>query len=260
LAEGGALVSEKSAISARGTANFQLYQYGDTGPKLLSQKIYELPAAFLNTRRQVDSQTVDYTGFIVSPETAKKLTRWQQTAAIIPPGGSPLTTEAEGTINEVLTGLSPSAEVYTERGYVSNAGLPLLLLLLTGTLVVLIGTLTATSLALSDSKADSATLAAIGAKPSTRRALAAGQAVVIGLFGVLTGIAVGLIPGIAVAFPLTQRTLLNAAGESNVLSPPVIDGPWLWLAALGLGVPLLAALVAGSSVRSRMVMTRRLGQ
>ncbi len=256
LAGGGALVSEKSAISAQGTVDIQLYQNADNGPKKVAAKVRQLPAAYANTRRPVDG-AVEYTGFIVTPQTAQKVFGWRQNSALITPGDNPLSKETEAKIEEALKGVTNEAEVYTERGFVSYASLPLLLLLLTSGLVVLVGTLTATSLALADSKPDSATLAAIGANPSTRRALAAGQAVVIGLLGVLSGIVVGLVPGIAVAFPLTQ-TSNTVTGIG--LTDPIIDLPWTWLAVLALGVPLLAALVAGSSVRSRMVLTRRLGQ
>jgi putative ABC transport system permease protein len=47
---------------------------------------------------------------------------------------------------------------------------------------------------------------------------------------------------------------------SSVWASPTIAVPWLLLAVVGVGVPLLGALVAGLSVRSRLPLTRRVGQ
>ncbi len=258
LATGGALVANPEAISAQGTVDFQTYQGDGTGDKQVVGKMRQLPAAYANPRRTLASG-VEYTGFIITPDTAQKLGGWRQQAALIPRGEAALTKKTEAQIAERLKGLVSQSDLYTERGFVSQAGLPLLLLLVTGALVVLVGTLTATGLALADSKPDSATLAAIGATPRTRRALAAGQAVVIALLGVLTGIFVGIVPGVAAAVPLTIGA--NLPGDSlERSSGPIIDIPWGWLSVFALGVPVLAAMVAGSTVRSKMVMTRRLGQ
>jgi putative ABC transport system permease protein len=113
-------------------------------------------------------------------------------------------------------------------------------------------------LALVDGRPDAATLAAIGARPRTRRTMAAAQAVVIGMLGSLAGIAVGIVPGIAVTWPLTANH--NGPDGTSVWGDPIINIPWPMLALIGIGVPLLAALAAGLGVRSRLPLTRRLGQ
>jgi len=46
----------------------------------------------------------------------------------------------------------------------------------------------------------------------------------------------------------------------SVWGSPMINIPWSMLALIGIGVPLLAALAAGLGVRSRLPLTRRLGQ
>ena len=68
-----------------------------------------------------------------------------------------------------MRGVTNTAVVNTGRGIVETTfTLPLEGLAAVAVLVVLIGTLTATGLALADSRPDLATLAAVGARPRTR--------------------------------------------------------------------------------------------
>jgi putative ABC transport system permease protein len=60
-----------------------------------------------------------------------------------------------------------------------------------------------------------------------------------------------LAPGIAVAYPLTSTDYGQGGGD------PVVVVPWDLLAAVAVGVPLLAVVVTGLAVRSRLPMTRR---
>jgi putative ABC transport system permease protein len=78
-----------------------------------------------------------------------------------------------------------------------------------------------------------------------------GSAAVIGGTGALLGVLAGLAPGIAVAYPLTS-TDYGSGGA------PVVVVPWDLLAAVAVGVPLLAVVVTGLAVRSRLPMTARL--
>jgi putative ABC transport system permease protein len=102
-----------------------------------------------------------------------------------------------------------------------------------------------------------ATLAAVGATRRTRRGIAGSQALVVAACGCLLGVAVGMVPGIAVAWPLTTRVLNQVTGLV-VKAPPMIVIPWLPLAALCLGVPLLAGGFAWVAVRRHPRLTRRL--
>ncbi|NEK59634.1 hypothetical protein GCU56_17390 [Geodermatophilus sabuli] len=74
----------------------------------------------------------------------------------------------------------------------------------------------------------------------------ASAAVVAGV-GAGLGLLVGLVPGIAVAHPLTRGT-----------GAPVVDIPWLVLGTVAVGVPLLAVVLTGLFVRSRLPMVPRL--
>ena len=127
-----------------------------------------------------------------------------------------------------------------------------------GGVLALGGTLTATLLALADARPDFATLGAVGAAPHTRCSVAACYAGVLGLLGALLGAAVGLVPGIAVAFPLTRQDWRRGSTDPAQALPDVfIDVPWLLIGAVVLGVPLLAAVGVGLLTRSRLPLTAR---
>lgn len=77
------------------------------------------------------------------------------------------------------------------------------------------------------------------------------SAALIGGMGALLGVLAGLAPGIAIAYPLTSD-------DYGMGGTPMIVVPWDLLAAVGVGVPLLAVLVTGLVVRSRLPMATRL--
>ncbi len=138
-----------------------------------------------------------------------------------------------------------------ERGYESDNNITLLALGIAGALAVLIGTLSATGLALNDARPDFATLNSIGAAPKTRRIMAAAQALTIAVIGVILGIAVGLLPGI-----LAARSLTYDGG----IGTNVVDLPWTLVAVLAVVVPLLAAGASGLFIRNNPITIRRLAE
>jgi putative ABC transport system permease protein len=203
----------------------------------------------------------EYADLVLTPETAQAHQfPWVRDAGVLvaDDGAKPLSKGEQDRLEETLSGMTPYIDVYTERGYVDDMSLPLLGLAIIGGLAVLVGTLTATGLALADSRPDLATLAAVGARPRTRRVMAAAQALVIGLVGAVTGVLVGLVPGIAVTWPLTSNQ--SGSSGSALTHGPIIAVPWLLLVAVGVAVPVIAAVFAGTVVRSRLPLTRRLGQ
>ncbi|MEU6738131.1 FtsX-like permease family protein [Streptosporangium sandarakinum] len=133
------------------------------------------------------------------------------------------------------------------------------LLFLAAAVLALGGTLAATGLAAVDLRPDLSTMAAVGAKPGTRRLVVAGQAGFVAGLGALAGALAGIPAGIAVAGssrPYGYRAW--APDSSSFLDRlPAIELPWLFLAALVVGLPLLAALVAGAFTRARVTLTRR---
>jgi putative ABC transport system permease protein len=108
--------------------------------------------------------------------------------------------------------------------------------------VTLVGVAISVALSAAEGRADLATLAAVGAAPRRRRALAASQALVIAGLGCVVGIALGAF----VAY--TARTTTGS---------PDFVVPWINLAVTGLVVPLLAVFVATAFTPSRLPLVRR---
>ncbi|TYC11853.1 FtsX-like permease family protein [Actinomadura syzygii] len=194
---------------------------------------------------------------------------------IIPPAvaartGLPLHTEAYGVdradhrvtkaeesrLKTTISRYTPESElVYVERGFTESLDGVLLLLAGVAAALVLGGALISTGLAAADARPDLATLAAVGARPRTRRVLTMAQAVVVAGIGCWLGIAGGLVPGFAVTRPLTED--LEASDGSVPAHGAILDVPWLLLIAIGVVVPLVAALAAGMFTAGRLPMTRR---
>ncbi|WP_028643849.1 ABC transporter permease [Nocardioides sp. URHA0020] len=167
--------------------------------------------------------------------------------------GAGVSEQQESDAQEALAGIDENATLYVERGYQTDDETVIVQLVLgaLGAVLMLGGTLTATFLALSDARADLATLSAVGAAPRTRRGVAAAYALVVGMVGAALGAAVGLIPGIAVSYPLTRGYEPGAAAH-------YLDIPWLLIVGLVVVLPLLTALVVGLSARSRLPLVARL--
>jgi putative ABC transport system permease protein len=257
LEAGGVLVPDAKLV-VDGRATVTVYRFTDDGTPA-DARTMTLPATYLPPREGAGVH--EYVDLVLTPATVEaQHLSWVRDGGVLrsPPGTAPLTKDDEDRLEETLSGMTPYIEVYTERGYVNDMSLPLLGLAIVGALAVLVGTLTATGLALADSRPDLATLAAVGARPRTRRVMAAAQALVIGLLGAVTGVLVGLVPGIAVTWPLTSNEF--GSSGSAVTHGPIIAIPWLLLTAVGVAVPVVAAVFAGTAVRSRLPLTRRLGQ
>ncbi|HEX4345415.1 MAG TPA: FtsX-like permease family protein [Solirubrobacteraceae bacterium] len=118
------------------------------------------------------------------------------------------------------------------------------LLILAGAaaIMTLIGVAISIALSAAEGRADMATLAAVGAPPQRRRALMASQALLVGGLGCVLGVALG--------------TFVAYTARATTLSPTFVV-PWANLAATGIGVPLLAALVAALCTRGRLALVRR---
>jgi putative ABC transport system permease protein len=108
--------------------------------------------------------------------------------------------------------------------------------------VTLVGVAISVALSAAEGRADLATLAAVGAPPRRRRALAASQALLVGGLGCALGVGFGTF----VAY--TARATTGA---------PEFAIPWGNLAVTALVVPLLAVLVATVFTPSRLPLMRR---
>lgn len=161
-----------------------------------------------------------------------------------------ISTAAEQDLAEALATVPGAGTLVVERGYQPEDGVRILqwVLALLGGILMLGGTLTATFLALSDARPDLATMAAVGARPRTRRRVAAAYALVVGLVAALLGTPIGFIPGIAVSRPLSR-------GDDG---STLLAVPWPLLGLVVIGLPLLTAAAVGLCARSRLPLVARI--
>jgi putative ABC transport system permease protein len=249
LRAGGAVVFTDRKVSGA-EATVVVREHRGRRSELLGRAV--LPAAFV--RVGAVSATAQA---VLSAEAAADLGVEAETVGLVV-DGIDITEAQEQDVNEALQAISPDLGFYVERGY-QNDDETLILLLVLGTLggvLMLGGTLTATFLSLSDARPDLATLAAVGAAPRSRRAVAAAYALVIGLVGAVLGAAVGFVPGVAVTYPLTGASWVREVDPS--LPTHFLAVPWLLVGAVVLALPLLTALVVGLATRSRLPMVARI--
>lgn len=172
--------------------------------------------------------------------------------------GEDLSRGQESALRSALRSRDETLAVRVERGYESSGDRTVLLVLsLVAGALVLGGTLAATSLALTEARPDLTTLGQVGARPRTRRAVAGGYALVLGLAGAGIGVLAGLVPGVAAAIPLTRGYGSSAPG--GAIAPPsyVVDLPWGLLVLVLVVLPLLSAAVAAAATRSGVAAGRR---
>jgi ABC-type lipoprotein release transport system permease subunit len=123
--------------------------------------------------------------------------------------------------------------------------------------------LTSALLALSDARADFATLGAVGGAPAIRRRIAGAYGAAIAFTGAVLGAGVGFIPGVAISYPLTTDAWTPALdGRLAVTGEPIADHylviPWAIIATLVIGLPILVGLVVAATTRARLPMANRL--
>lgn len=171
--------------------------------------------------------------------------------------GEDLGRAEEEALKDAVLAVDDGAYVRVERGYDGRADRTVVLVLsLVAGGLVLAGTLAATALALSEARPDLSTLGQVGARPRTRRTVAAGYALVLGLVGAVLGVLAGLIPGIAASVPLTRGVSSSSSYVPLTDVPPgrdfIVDIPWLLIALVLVVLPLVSAAVAGAATRSRL--------
>jgi putative ABC transport system permease protein len=133
----------------------------------------------------------------------------------------------------------PHATVY-EYGYQDSASWVPLAFVGGAALVAVFAALLATALANVDSRPDLVVLGAIGASPRTRRALSMSRAAVIAGLGCVIGTVAGLVPA-------------SAWVRSNQTGVVV---PWLAVGLLLVGIPIVAAGLAGVFTRAALPSER----
>jgi putative ABC transport system permease protein len=154
---------------------------------------------------------------------------------------------AEATSDQVDSAFAAAerfgAYAYIEDGPDEDAVRTILLIVAgVAAFVTLVGVSISVALSAAEGRADLATLAAVGAAPRRRRALAAAQALLVAGVGCGLGVAFG--------------TFVAYAARTTTGSPEFVV-PWLNLGVTAVVVPLLAVLVAAVFTPSRLPMVRR---
>ncbi|GGL38089.1 ABC transporter permease [Phycicoccus endophyticus] len=152
--------------------------------------------------------------------------------------------------------LGDEVSVQREDGFQRGDRLAVAILLAVFGLLILVVVLTSTALTVAEQQTDQATLAALGATRGTRRVMAGAQAFVLAAAGCVLGVGVGLVPGIAIARPLTASSW-DPLTFTETETGTILAIPWAELATVGVLVPVLAALLAAAGIRRAPRVTRR---
>ncbi|PZG21625.1 ABC transporter permease [Nonomuraea aridisoli] len=166
----------------------------------------------------------------------------------------------EARLFRAFNTVTPGVQVHVERRGDEGAFTVLLVLLGAAMVLVLGGTFAATGLAVADMRQDLDTMTAVGAAPRVRRLVVAAQAAYLSGLGALVGLAGGVVAGAALIRAGWNTFSIVGPSSREIVEmsrPEIFEIPWLFLAGLVIGLPLLAAVVAGTFTRTRPVLARR---
>ncbi|MEY9928783.1 putative ABC transport system permease protein [Catenulispora sp. GP43] len=258
----------EATLAAGGAVVFDKYDLADSGPKPTVEIAVNascqqqqtcpgptakttLPAAF------VDSPRWDVS-VVVAPGTLSKLGVTFTPMALLFDTTRMPTSQEEQHADNLVGAAGIQQRFYVERGYQSQTWVGLLALAAVAGVVMLGAAAVATGLAITDAQADLETLAAIGARPRVRRLLAGSQAAVTAGLGAVLGVAFGLLPAIGIIEAGAQQIAANPNNTLNAQQTQFAP-PWLYLGAVVVALPVLAAVGAAGFTRSRIEMRRRRG-
>ena len=228
-----------------------------------------VPAVHLSraqAARVLEGHTLQAAGAIVSTERATK-EGWQLGEPILlvsAPSGSLSPTASDRVAAKLAAAsqASPTGPQYSLNVSTPPAqddGLIITIMFSVLGLLILLASLIATALALTEQQAMLGTLAAVGATRWTRKSLAAAQAGMLAFIGAALGVVIGLAPGLALG-----RLVTGMNGEGRFLTvdhiitgQPYVVVPWLHFLGPVVLVPLIAGAVAWLGVRRAPMVTRR---
>jgi putative ABC transport system permease protein len=245
LNRGGLVTFDRRLVSADGTATIERSLVSDSqdGSTPPDPTRIAVPALLLHS----DTNSAES---FVSPETAKALQLAPAAVGVLADTTRMPTASEEKAARRAVAQTGSTAAVYVERGFHGHSSLYALSLIAATALITLGASGIVTGLTSADSRPDHATLAAIGANPSTRRLLAMSSSAVTALLGSLLGIVAGFIPALGVLNAQRGTGLIGAASARVAI-------PWAQLVTVAIVLPALAALFAGLFTRSRLPMPRR---
>ncbi|TXK18710.1 hypothetical protein [Homoserinibacter sp. GY 40078] len=194
-------------------------------------------------------------GVVLAPATADRLGIDYGPIRVLARLDAAPSDQQSQAMNLALQTLAPGAWSYYENGP-GAYGATFAWALLGLTAIIAFGAASiAIGLARADARRDDEVLDAIGAPPSLRRSVAFWQAIVISGIGSLLGAAIGLLPVLALAV----ATWVAHATGAPVTSGPLTEfaPPWLQLALVAGGVPLVIAAGSWATSGRRRVAVRR---
>lgn len=246
LADGAVVVNDPNAVWQDGTVHLTVDLVDQLGSGLPDSTHLVLPAHVVDWANPLyavvlppsavatlDGVVTEVVGMVAQP--VEPLTPAQTTSAAA----------AVGAV-DVRAGLQ------VEEPYRGQGSLMALVIVAAAAVVALGATWIAVGLAAAESRADLATLAAIGAAPRTRRRVAGAQAGVVAVTGVVLGVLAGLLLGAVVV--LVQRS------EYGLVTDPLwqVVVPWDLVALVLVGLPALAVGGSALATRSQLPMVRRI--
>ena len=205
------------------------------------------------TKEDVGAMLGSTLAFAADTPTTRGWPTTQQTWTVRDADGAPV---PDAAVERLQQRLGDQVGVQREDGFQRQDRLFVAILLGVFGVLILVVVLTSTALTLAEQQNDQATLAALGATRGTRRVMAAAQAFVLAAIGCLLGVAVGIVPGIAIARPLTAQGW-DPLTNTSLDGQSILVLPWADLATVGVLVPVLAAVLAAAGIRRAPQVTRR---
>jgi putative ABC transport system permease protein len=256
LRDGDVVVVDRSAVAKDGTVVLRGSRASDTSPS--SPRVTDRTVSAF-----VVSDVEPVVQLIVPPSVATRLGVTTRLIGVFARDGRAPTDREQQALRGKLNAIEPQLHSYVETGYHDDRAWAKYALVGIAALIAIGAALIATALANVDGRADLVTLGAVGASPRTRRVLSSSRAGVIAGIGAALGTAAGFIPALAWVRGQQPGAVYTNASYSG---PGAVNDqasaqlhlvvPWLPLAAVLIGIPLLAALLAGLFSRSRLPSER----
>src|SRR5665647_925617 len=242
LAGGVVVVGTEGEIWPDGTARIEVGGYDPVTGEAGRTRSADLPAVVVDL-------SAGQLNLVLPPAVLGDLGLTSQVAGLVAPVSRRPTPAEEAA---ATADLGADALLWVEEGSpYDRPDVTMLVLVLAALVVGLAATGISVVLAAVESRPDLATLAAVGAEPRTRRRFTAAQAGVVSLLGGSLGIVAGLMLGWVLVIAQRYR------GEIPDLSWQVVV-PWVGIAAIAVGIPVLAMAVGYLATRSRLPLVRRI--
>jgi len=244
LMNGAVVVSSPDKVWSDGKAHLSVDRYPVGGGESDSREVL-LPAV-----------TADLPGdlVVVPPGLLAELEAQERPMGLIAASTRmPTEAEAESAMAALAAAGISNPYLYVERGYIGHGKLAVVVLAIAALVVALGATGIAVGLAAAESRADLATLAAVGAAPGMRRRVAGAQGAVVAVLGTGLGLVAGSVLSVVIVLMLRH-------GQPVPDTSWQLAVPWRELTGLAVGIPVLATLAGFAFTRSRLPMVRRLGQ